>query len=76
MKRIRDTERPPAPPRELEPVWVAHSGKVHLAKRRAPPFFVSDQTLCGRHVEGLPAVSDRRPDCTCAKCGALAKQTA
>jgi hypothetical protein len=76
MKRIRDTERPPAtsPSKDVSPVSVSKSTAIHFAARRAPPFFVADETLCGKKVEALVALPATHVSCS--KCVALAKASA
>lgn len=70
MRRVRDTERPPPPTKDVAPVVVGGAG-VHLALRSPPPFFVHDTALCGRKVKSLLATG--QTGATCRRCAELAK---
>ena len=77
MKKIRDTERPPAPlaaALDMSPVSAPNSETVHLAQRSYPPHFCATKTLCGKPVEAL--VANGAATVTCLRCVRQSKASA
>lgn len=73
-KKIRDTDRPPPPAKDVAAVVASGAAGVHLAVRAPPPWFVQPETLCGRRVTSLLATGVSLA--TCRKCSERAKVSA